>query len=92
MKIAVIGSGSTYTPELVEGLIAHGSELGLKSLYLMDINSERLRVVGGLVGRMVAKAGNSFRVELTESRREAVAGADLCYSTACGGQQARHRR
>ncbi|NMB11677.1 MAG: 6-phospho-beta-glucosidase [Firmicutes bacterium] len=91
MKIAVIGSGSTYTPELVEGLIAHGSELGLKSLYLMDINSERLRVVGGLVGRMVAKAGNSFRVELTESRREAVAGADFVLTQLrVGGQQARH--
>ena len=67
MKIAVIGGGSTYTPELVEGLIDHAGELGLSCLYLMDIDSTRLEIVGGLVRRMAAKAGD-LRVELTESR------------------------
>ena len=59
MKIAVIGGGSTYTPELVEGLIDHAGELGLSCLYLMDIDSTRLEIVGGLVRRM-AQSGRSI--------------------------------
>lgn len=91
MKIAVIGGGSTYTPELVEGLIDHAGELGLSCLYLMDIDSTRLEIVGGLVRRMAAKAGDPFRVELTESRRKAVEGADFVLTQLrVGGQHARH--
>jgi len=91
VKIAVIGSGSTYTPELVEGLISYAGQLRLESLYLMDIDRERLSIVGGLVQRMVAKAGNPFRVELTESRKEAVDGADfVLVQLRVGGQKARH--
>lgn len=91
MKIAVIGGGSTYTPELVEGLIAHAQEMGLERLCLMDIDPERLAVVGGLVRRMVDKAHAPFRVELTGSTQEAVAGADFVLTQLrVGGQQARH--
>ncbi len=49
VKIAVIGGGSTYTPELVEGLIAYAGELSLSSLCLTDVDRKRLKIVGGLV-------------------------------------------
>ena len=49
VKIAVIGGGSTYTPELVEGLIAYTGELSLSSLCLTDVDRKRLKIVGGLV-------------------------------------------
>ncbi|NLH47539.1 MAG: 6-phospho-beta-glucosidase [Myxococcales bacterium] len=75
MKIAVIGGGSTYTPELVDGFIARAKKLGLTELALMDIDEERLSVVGTFAQRMVEHAGRPFRVSLTTDRRAALDGA-----------------
>jgi len=75
MKIAVIGGGSTYTPELVNGFLARAGRLALRELWLMDIDPARLEVVGGFAQRMVAAAGAPFRVVLSDDRRAAIAGA-----------------
>ena len=48
MKVAVVGAGSTYTPELVSGLARERKRLGVRELALHDIDAERLEVVGGL--------------------------------------------
>ena len=53
LKVAVIGGGSTYTPELVNGFLARLDEFPLNELWLMDIDEERLEVVGGFAQRMV---------------------------------------
>ncbi|HEX6033010.1 MAG TPA: hypothetical protein VFY83_01205, partial [Anaerolineales bacterium] len=57
LKIAVIGGGSTYTPELVNGFLARVDSLPLKELWLMDIDTERLEIVGGFAQRMVQAKG-----------------------------------
>ena len=75
MKIAVIGGGSTYTPELVNGFLARADRLALRELWLMDIDPARLAVVGGFAQRMATAAGAPFRVVLTDDRRAAIAGA-----------------
>lgn len=75
MKITVIGGGSTYTPELVAGFLRLQPALPLKTLTLMDINEERLAVVGGFAQRIVSAAGAPFQVELSTDRREAICGA-----------------
>ena len=75
MKITVIGGGSTYTPELVNGFLARADSLPLKELWLMDIDRERLEIVGGLARRMVKAKGDPFKVVLSGNQREAVAGA-----------------
>jgi 6-phospho-beta-glucosidase len=75
MKITVIGGGSTYTPELVNGFLARVETLPLKELWLMDIDQERLNVVGGFAQRMVKARGEPFKVVLSTRQREAVAGA-----------------
>jgi len=49
MKITVIGGGSTYTPELVNGFLERTSTLPITELWLMDIDPERLNIVGGFV-------------------------------------------
>lgn len=72
MKIAVIGGGSTYTPELVNGFIERIKSLPLKELWLMDIDPQRLEIVGGFARRMVAAKGDPFKVFLTTDQREAV--------------------
>jgi len=75
MKIAVIGGGSTYTPELVNGFLERTKSLPLNELWLMDIDEERLGIVGGFAQRMVVAKGNPFKVVLTTDQRAAVKGA-----------------
>ncbi|MCL4270516.1 MAG: 6-phospho-beta-glucosidase [Anaerolineales bacterium] len=75
MKITVIGGGSTYTPELVNGFLARVGSLPIKELWLMDIDKERLEIVGGFAQRMVKAKGEPFKVILSTSQREAIAGA-----------------
>ena len=52
MKVAVIGGGSSYTPELVNGFLARVETFPLDELWLVDISQERLAVVGGFAQRM----------------------------------------
>jgi len=47
MKVTVIGGGSTYTPELVNGFLTRLESFPLRELWLMDIDAERLKIVGG---------------------------------------------
>lgn len=75
MKVTVIGGGSTYTPELVSGFLARTNSFPMKELWLMDIDEERLQVVGGFAQRIVAAKGNPFQVILTTDQRQAVMGA-----------------
>lgn len=91
MKITVVGGGSTYTPELVEGLLLEAEALDLQTVCLFDINETRLQVVGDMVKRMVNAKGNPFNVVNTTNRREAITGADFVLTQIrVGGQQARH--
>lgn len=79
VKIVTIGGGSSYTPELVEGLIKRYDELPVSELWLVDIEEgkEKLQIVGNLAKRMVKKAGIPMEVHLTLDRREALKNADF---------------
>ena len=90
MKVAVIGGGSTYTPELINGFMARRESFPLTELWLMDIDAERLKVVGGFAQRMVAAKGQPFEVHLTLDQREAVSGASyVCTQLRVGQMPAR---
>jgi 6-phospho-beta-glucosidase len=86
MKITVIGGGSTYTPELVSGFLARANRLPVTELWLMDIDPERLYVVGGFAQRMVAAKGNPFEIVLSTNQREAVGGASYVITQLRVGQ------
>ena len=75
MKIAVIGGGSSYTPELINGFLERVGQFPLEELWLVDILPQRLDIVGGFAQRMVRAKGSPFQVHLTSDRREAIAGA-----------------
>jgi len=75
MKITVIGGGSTYTPELVNGFLKRKSSLPLTELCLMDIDRERLPLVGGFAQRMIEAAGSPFSLTLSGERDAALEGA-----------------
>jgi 6-phospho-beta-glucosidase len=91
MKLCVIGGGSTYTPELLEGLIQRHADFGLEEVVLMDIAPERLEPVGGFCARMVKAAGSPFTLRWTTDRVDAVRGASFVVNQIrVGGNEARH--
>lgn len=77
LKIAIIGAGSTYTPELIEGLINKKDSLPLKKLYLMDIETRKLNIVGGLAKRMIEHSELNCEVVLTKDLDEAIKDASF---------------
>jgi 6-phospho-beta-glucosidase len=90
MKIAVIGGGSTYTPELVSGLSRERDRIDVSELVLQDIDPERREVVGGLAQRMLDRQGYGGRLEITDDLDRAVDGADfVLIQIRVGGQEAR---
>jgi 6-phospho-beta-glucosidase len=90
LKLAVIGGGSTYTPELVDGFSKRADRLPVDEIALLDIDSERLAIVGGLAERMLARQGWGGRVLQTTDRDAAIDGADfVLVQLRVGGQQAR---
>jgi 6-phospho-beta-glucosidase len=90
VKIAVVGGASTYTPELVEGFATHHDRLPVDELVLLDINPERLEIVGGLAGRILKKREWQGKLTLTGNRDQALDDADfVVIQLRVGGQQAR---
>jgi 6-phospho-beta-glucosidase len=88
MKVAVVGAGSTYTPELVSGLSRSG--LDVDELALHDIDEERRDVVGGLARRMLERDAFGGRLTITGELDRAVDGADfVLIQIRVGGQSAR---
>jgi len=86
MKVAVVGGGSTYTPELVSGL----SRLDVSEFTLHDIDPERREVVGGLARRMLDRQSYSGSLDVTDDLDRAVESADfVLIQIRVGGQQAR---
>jgi 6-phospho-beta-glucosidase len=79
-KVAIIGGGSSYTPELIDGFIQHEHELRVGEIALFDIDEERLEIVGGMVQRQVRYAELDTRVSLNRSRPQTIEGADFVIS------------
>ncbi|PTM57891.1 6-phospho-beta-glucosidase [Desmospora activa] len=79
IKMVTIGGGSSYTPELVEGLIKRHAQLPVRELWLVDIpaGEEKLNIVGALAKRMVEKAGIPLDIHLSIDRRAALQDADF---------------
>src|SRR5215218_2515831 len=91
LKIAVIGGGSTYTPELIDGFARLQDELPVREVVLMDPAVDRLELVGGLAGRIFSSQGHPGKVQTTSDVDEAVDGADaVLLQLRVGGQAARH--
>ena len=79
LKIAVIGGGSSYTPELIEGFIKRYNELQIHDIYLVDIEegAGKLEIIGNLAKRMVEKASIKINIHTTLNRKDAIKDADF---------------
>jgi len=92
MKVTVVGAGSTYTPELVEGFADREKLLGLDEFVLYDIDHERLQIVGGLAKRILDKRGFGGKLIFSENLEEAVTGASaVLIQLRVGGQITRYK-
>ncbi|MCE0496111.1 6-phospho-beta-glucosidase [Vibrio salinus] len=82
LKIAVIGAGSSYTPELIEGLLKRKHELPVAELWLVDIEDglEKVTIIADLTRRMIQREGLEIRVEVTLDRKAALENADFICS------------
>ncbi|MFB8090147.1 6-phospho-beta-glucosidase [Streptomyces sp. NPDC055992] len=92
MKLAVVGGGSTYTPELIDGFARLRDTLPVEELVLVDPAADRLDLVGGLARRIFAKQGHPGRIVTTSDVDAGVAGADaVLLQLRVGGQAARNQ-
>ena len=82
LKIVVIGGGSSYTPELIEGLLNRYHEMPVASLWLVDIEEgkEKVEIIAGLARRMIARAGLTIEGVATLDRESALRDADFVCS------------
>ncbi|MFH8606423.1 6-phospho-beta-glucosidase [Streptomyces sp. NPDC018029] len=92
MKLAVVGGGSTYTPELIDGFARLRDTLPIEELVLVDPAADRLELVGGLARRIFAKQGHPGRIVTTSDVDAGVADADaVLLQLRVGGQAARQQ-
>lgn len=75
MKMTIIGGGSVRTPRLIPSLVRRAERLGLTELWLMDIDAEKLNLIGRLCEHLLQEMGATFKLVLTTDPREAVRGA-----------------
>ncbi|MFD3932731.1 6-phospho-beta-glucosidase [Streptomyces sp. NPDC058614] len=91
MKLTVVGGGSTYTPELIDGFARLRDTLPIEELVLVDPAAERLELVGGLARRIFARQGHPGRIVTTADLDAGVEGADaVLLQLRVGGQAARN--
>ncbi|MFG2328683.1 6-phospho-beta-glucosidase [Streptomyces sp. NPDC048604] len=92
MKLAVVGGGSTYTPELIDGFARLRDTLPVTELVLIDPAAERLDLVGGLARRIFARQSHPGRIVTTADLDAGVDGADaVLLQLRVGGQAAREQ-
>lgn len=79
LKICIIGGGSSYTPEFVEGLLKKANEIPVRELWLVDIEEgkEKLEIIASLTKRMIRRQKLSIKVFSTLDRKQALKDADF---------------
>ncbi|RJQ82622.1 6-phospho-beta-glucosidase [Pseudonocardiaceae bacterium YIM PH 21723] len=91
MKLTVVGGGSTYTPELIDGIAGRRTSLAVDEITLVDPDTHRLSIVGAFSQRLLDHAGHGAKVTTTTNLESGVDGADaVLLQLRVGGQTARH--
>ncbi|MFP4501368.1 MAG: 6-phospho-beta-glucosidase [Candidatus Hydrogenedentota bacterium] len=75
MKLAVIGGGSSYTPELLDGLLSRRTRIPVTEVWLMDQDTSRLEINADFARRMATRSGAGVTIEATHDLRAAIDGA-----------------
>lgn len=92
LKIAVIGGGSSYTPELIADLLEPGVRLPVDEVALLDRNAAKMDLIASVCRRLLDADGRPITIRPTLSREEALSGADfVLLQIRVGGLEARVR-
>jgi 6-phospho-beta-glucosidase len=92
MKVAVVGGGSTYTPELIDGIARLADQVKVEELVLVDPDQARLAVVGPVSARIMRAYGHPARIRWTGDLDDGLDGAGaILVQLRIGGQAARDR-
>lgn len=75
MKLAVVGGGSTYTPELIDVIAGRRTTLDVDEIVLIDPDTYRVDIVGEFGQRLLDHAGHPARIRTTSNLEEGVDGA-----------------
>lgn len=90
LKIGIIGGGSIFTPELIDLFARYSDALGEIEIRLMDIDEQRLKIVGGLCERIIRKSGKPILIKYVDDYKQAIQGADfILVQFRVGGEDAR---
>ncbi|GAA4493849.1 6-phospho-beta-glucosidase [Actinoallomurus oryzae] len=90
MKLTIVGGGSTYTPELIDGLVRMRDRLDVTEVALHDVSAGRLDVLAAMSRRMFAAGGHPASVTTHTDLAPAAEGADIVLvQLRVGGQAAR---
>jgi 6-phospho-beta-glucosidase len=92
IKVAIVGSGSSYTPELIEGILARAHDtLPITHISMFDVDRRRQGIMAGLTERMINAAGRKIKVDACDDLDRSLAGADFVITQIrVGGMEARH--
>src|SRR5258708_29201505 len=92
MKIAVVGGGSTYTPELIDGFARLADQVKITEIVLVDPDHARLSVVGPFSARIMRRYGHPATVRWTADLDDGLDGAGaVLIQLRIGGPGARDR-
>jgi len=91
MKVAVIGGGSTYTPELIKGFLERIERVPVQEIWLMDIDKTRLDIVGGFVKRLVENSKSKIQIILSDDLVQSISGANIVITQFRVGQMQARR-
>jgi 6-phospho-beta-glucosidase len=91
IRVCIVGGGSSYTPEVIEGVLATPeAELPIRSIFLQDIDERRLGVMAGLSQRMIRRSGRDIEVRSDVRLQPMLEGADFVITQIrVGGMEAR---
>ena len=92
MKIAVVGGGSTYTPELIDGILSRQGKLPITEIHLVDIDTARVEVIASFAQRMIEAKGSTIKVCYGTDLRKGVRDATFVISQFRVGTQAARNR
>jgi 6-phospho-beta-glucosidase len=81
MKITILGAAGVRTPQIVESIHIRQDSLGIDELSLMDIDAERLTLIGSLTEPLEKSGELKFKIQRTTDATEALKNADYVITT-----------
>jgi 6-phospho-beta-glucosidase len=88
MKLTIIGGAGVRTPFMIAGLAQYAPRIDLQEVWLMDIDAEKLEIIGSLCQALTKQHNAPFTLHLSTDARESLMDADHVITTIRVGGEA----